>query len=130
MRRRAGLQREDRLLVPANAYTGFLDGGKAGEEPTAEQEPSNALVRSLREQLRHAEQRIETMRDDSYLSNQELRSAKEELQSLNEEYRSTTEELETGKEELRSINEELQTVKMSSRSSSTRSCTQILISKI
>ena len=88
----------------------FIDGGAAGEEPTAEQEPSNELVRSLRELLRHAEQRIETMRDDSYLANQELRSANEELQSLNEEYRSTTEELETSKEELQSINEELQTV--------------------
>jgi two-component system, chemotaxis family, CheB/CheR fusion protein len=88
----------------------FLDGGEAGEEQTIEQEPTNKLVRSLYEKLRHAEQRIETMRDDSYLANQELRSANEELQSLNEEYRSSTEELETSKEELQSINEELQTV--------------------
>ena len=88
----------------------FIDGGEAGEEPIAEQEPNNEVVRSLREQLRQAEQRVETMRDDSYLANQELRSANEELQSLNEEYRSTAEELETSKEELQSINEELHTV--------------------
>lgn len=88
----------------------FLDGGEVGHEPTLEQEPTNELVRSLREKLRHAEQRIESMRDDSYIANQALHSANEELQSLNEEYRSSTEELETSKEELQSINEELQTV--------------------
>jgi two-component system CheB/CheR fusion protein len=89
----------------------FLDGGESKEEEQRiEQEPTNELVRSLSEKLRYAEQRMETMRDDSYLANEELRSANEELQSLNEEYRSTTEELETSKEELQSINEELQTV--------------------
>jgi two-component system, chemotaxis family, CheB/CheR fusion protein len=102
-------QRAARPGIERQVLITFLDGGETGEEPT-EQEPSYELVRSLREQPSHAEKRIETMRDDSYLANQELRSANEELQSLNEEYRSTTEELETGKEELQSINEELQTV--------------------
>jgi two-component system CheB/CheR fusion protein len=89
----------------------FLDGGEAASTPlTAEQEPTNELVRSLREKVREAEQRIENMRDDYYLTNEELRAANEELQSLNEEYRSTTEELETSKEELQSMNEELQTI--------------------
>lgn len=89
----------------------FLDAGESREHPLiSDQQPTDDLVRHLREQLRQAEQRIETMRDDHFLTNEELRAANEELQSLNEEYRSTTEELETSKEELQSINEELQTL--------------------
>jgi two-component system CheB/CheR fusion protein len=89
----------------------FLDAGPATGEPSSlEQEPSSALVREFRQKLHDAEQRIEQMRDEHFLTNEELRAANEELQSLNEEYRSTTEELETSKEELQSINEELQTV--------------------
>jgi two-component system, chemotaxis family, CheB/CheR fusion protein len=42
--------------------------------------------------------------------NQELRSANEEIQSSNEELQSTNEELETAKEELQSTNEELTTL--------------------
>ena len=89
----------------------FLDGGVAtAEVPVADQEPSNELVRTLREKLRQAEQRIEGIRDEHHLVTEDLRAANEELQSLNEEYRSTTEELETSKEELQSSNEELHTV--------------------
>lgn len=89
----------------------FLDAGaSAGEPPAGETEPSTGLVRELRERLRLAEQRLESMRDDHRLTMEDLRAANEELQSLNEEYRSTTEELETSKEELQSINEELHTV--------------------
>src|SRR5690606_31995405 len=40
----------------------------------------------------------------------ELKSANEELQSSNEELQSTNEELETSKEEMQSTNEELTTV--------------------
>jgi two-component system CheB/CheR fusion protein len=89
----------------------FLDAGEAST-PSAdiEHEPSGELVRSLREKLRMAEGRIDSMRDDHHLTTEDLRAANEELQSLNEEYRSTTEELETSKEELQSINEELHTV--------------------
>ena len=89
----------------------FLDAGPAiTETPGIEQEPSNELVRALRDKLRLAEQHVEGMQDDHHLTTEDLRSANEELQSLNEEYRSTTEELETSKEELQSINEELHTV--------------------
>ncbi len=96
--------------IAAHALVTFLDAGEATEQPPVDQEPMTEEVRSLREKLRQAEQRIENMRDDYYLTNEDLRAANEELQSLNEEYRSTTEELETSKEELQSINEELQTV--------------------
>ncbi|SRR5579875_721776 len=89
----------------------FLDGGEAANDaPAGERESSDAAVQSLREKLRQAEERFDSIRDDYYVTNEELRAANEELQSLNEEYRSTTEELETSKEELQSINEELQTV--------------------
>jgi two-component system, chemotaxis family, CheB/CheR fusion protein len=89
----------------------FLDAGEAPDDaPAADHESDHDLVGALREKLRQAEQRIDTMRDDHYLADEDLRAANEELQSLNEEYRSTTEELETSKEELQSINEELHTV--------------------
>lgn len=89
----------------------FLDGGRIpAETASLTQEPSNELVRDLREKLRQSEQRFETMREEYFSINEDLRAANEELQSLNEEYRSTTEELETSKEELQSVNEELQTV--------------------
>lgn len=89
----------------------FLDAGPAPSDAASpHQEPTSELVRDLREKLRQAEQRIETMRDEHFSINEDLRAANEELQSLNEEYRSTTEELETSKEELQSVNEELQTV--------------------
>ena len=89
----------------------FLDGGESPAElETTDEDTASEVVVNLREKLRQAEQRIERMRDDHFLTNEDLRAANEELQSLNEEYRSTTEELETSKEELQSINEELQTV--------------------
>ncbi len=87
----------------------FLDAGKIADQPVPEQEPASGVLRTLREELRRAQRRIDSMRDDYYVT-KDLRAANEELQSLNEEYRSTTEELETSKEELQSVNEELQTV--------------------
>ena len=89
----------------------FLDAGEAPPEASAgEPQPESTAVRDLRQRLREAERRVETMRDDHHLTMEDLRAANEELQSLNEEYRSTTEELETSKEELQSMNEELHTV--------------------
>jgi two-component system CheB/CheR fusion protein len=67
-------------------------------------------IQQLQHELRVAQTRLRTMREESEAGNEELRAANEELQSINEEYRSTSEELETSKEELQSINEELQTV--------------------
>src|SRR5215469_100172 len=89
----------------------FLEAGKAdpGESPERS-ETSDSIALALRDKLRIAEQRLETMRQEHGMAYEDLRAANEELQSLNEEYRSTTEELETSKEELQSVNEELQTV--------------------
>jgi two-component system CheB/CheR fusion protein len=98
---------DDRI---ADILVTFLDAGEVTSEPVRLEKDETEQVRHVREQLRQAERRIETMRDEHYLTNEDLRAANEELQSLNEEYRSTTEELETSKEELQSINEELQTV--------------------
>jgi two-component system, chemotaxis family, CheB/CheR fusion protein len=89
----------------------FLEAGKASSEELVQRnESSDSFVLSLRDKLRIAEQRLESMRQDHGMAYEDLRAANEELQSLNEEYRSTTEELETSKEELQSVNEELQTV--------------------
>ena len=97
--------REPQVLVT------FLEAGKADSEETAKRnESSDSFVLSLRDKLRIAEQRLESMRQEHGMAYEDLRAANEELQSLNEEYRSTTEELETSKEELQSVNEELQTV--------------------
>jgi two-component system, chemotaxis family, CheB/CheR fusion protein len=97
--------REPQVLVT------FLEAGKADSEQTPPRNESNdSFVLSLRDKLRIAEQRLESMRQDHGMAYEDLRAANEELQSLNEEYRSTTEELETSKEELQSVNEELETV--------------------
>jgi two-component system, chemotaxis family, CheB/CheR fusion protein len=97
--------RERRVLVT------FLESGDADKAAPAERaEHTDAVALALRDKLRIAEQRLETMRQEHGLAYEDLRAANEELQSLNEEYRSTTEELETSKEELQSVNEELQTV--------------------
>ena len=89
----------------------FLQAGSASAAPQLERgESTDALVLGLRDRIRIADQRLETMRQEHALAFEDLRAANEELQSLNEEYRSTTEELETSKEELQSVNEELQTV--------------------
>jgi two-component system CheB/CheR fusion protein len=95
----------------ADILVTFLDAGAPPSEPV-QSEPDEAARRvgHVREQLRQAERRIETMRYERNETNEDLRAANEELQSLNEEYRSTTEELETSKEELQSVNEELHTV--------------------
>jgi two-component system, chemotaxis family, CheB/CheR fusion protein len=89
----------------------FLEAGAvAGEAPPERAGASDALVLTLRDKLRIADQRLESLRIEHSMAYEDLRAANEELQSLNEEYRSTTEELETSKEELQSVNEELQTV--------------------
>jgi two-component system, chemotaxis family, CheB/CheR fusion protein len=89
----------------------FLESGTAkGEEAEERNHVNDSLVLGLRDKLRIAEQRLESMRQEHGMAYEDLRAANEELQSLNEEYRSTTEELETSKEELQSVNEELQTV--------------------
>lgn len=89
----------------------FLEGGSVDSDETPPRnESSDSFVLSLRDKLRIAEQRLESMRQEHGMAYEDLRAANEELQSLNEEYRSTTEELETSKEELQSVNEELQTV--------------------
>ena len=89
----------------------FLEAGEATSAGQLERPESNdSLVLSLRDKLRIADQRLESMRLEHSMAYEDLRAANEELQSLNEEYRSTTEQLETSKEELQSVNEELQTV--------------------
>ena len=96
---------------PGHSLVMFLEGGEArDDDQNPDPRASSELVATLREELRRAEQRLQTMRQEHSTAFEDLRAANEELQSLNEEYRSTTEELETGKEELQSVNEELQTV--------------------
>ena len=94
-----------------NFLVTFLEAGSvAGEAPPERAGANDALVLTLRDKLRIADQRLESMRIEHSMAYEDLRAANEELQSLNEEYRSTTEELETSKEELQSVNEELHTV--------------------
>jgi two-component system CheB/CheR fusion protein len=102
-------RREGRTL---DALVTFLEAGDADKRQPGEHDDArdtDAAV-ALRDKLRIAEQRLETMRQEHSLAYEDLRAVNEELQSLNEEYRSTTEELETSKEELQSVNEELHTV--------------------
>jgi two-component system CheB/CheR fusion protein len=83
-------------------------------------------VRSLREQLQHSKQELETACEELQSTNEELETTNEELQSTveelettNEELQSTNEELETMNEELQSTNEELQTMNDELRNRST-----------
>jgi two-component system, chemotaxis family, CheB/CheR fusion protein len=71
----------------------------------------------LAEDLRRAQEEVQTTNEELQSSNEELETTNEELQSsneeletTNEELQSTNEELETMNEELQSTNEELQTV--------------------
>ena len=43
--------------------------GRRAETPVSDQEPTSELVRGLREQLRQAERRIDSVRDDHHLTN-------------------------------------------------------------
>jgi two-component system, chemotaxis family, CheB/CheR fusion protein len=103
--------RSSAAAVDGHFLVTFLEAGDAtSDAPQERVEATDSLVLSLRDKLRIAEQRLESMRLEHSMAYEDLRAANEELQSLNEEYRSTTEELETSKEELQSVNEELQTV--------------------
>lgn len=103
--------RHSRETQAVKVLVTFLEAGKVeSDEPLERGDSSDSALTSLRDKLRIAEQRLDTMRQEHSLAYEDLRAANEELQSLNEEYRSTTEELETSKEELQSVNEELQTV--------------------
>jgi len=73
--------------------------------------------RALHEELRRAQQDLETAYEELQstveeleTTNEELRSTNEELETTNEELQSTNEELETMNEELQSTNEELETM--------------------
>jgi two-component system, chemotaxis family, CheB/CheR fusion protein len=106
---------QPRIQDDANAphvLVTFLEAGKVEPRDSAAEriDANDSLMLDLRDKLRIAEQRLESMRQEHGMAYEDLRAANEELQSLNEEYRSTTEELETSKEELQSVNEELQTV--------------------
>jgi len=94
----------------------FLDGGVATEVEPTSPAPESDRVRQILERLELAEANEARSSREHRETEEDLRAANEELQSLNEEYRSTTEELETSKEELQSINEELQTVNVELKS--------------
>ena len=64
----------------------------------------------LQQELRTAQEYLQSSTEELETANEELKSTNEELQSVNEELQSTNEELETSKEELQSVNEELTTV--------------------
>jgi len=71
---------------------------------------TDALIQSLSDKLRAAEEYLQSSNEEMETANEELKSSNEEMQSVNEELQSTNEELETSKEELQSVNEELSTV--------------------
>ena len=89
----------------------------AAEDSTPAHGPDTARedagrIEQLEMAQRHAQQRLQAMREAYESAVEELHAVNEEMQSTSEEYRATLEELETSKEELQSINEELQTVNM------------------
>lgn len=71
---------------------------------------TDALIASLRAELRSKEEYLQCTIEELESSSEELKSSNEEMQAVNEELQSTNEEMETSKEELQSVNEELATV--------------------
>ncbi|MCU1587962.1 MAG: cheR [Frankiales bacterium] len=69
-----------------------------------------ALADQLRQELRMADEELQSTGEELETTNEELQSAVEELETTNEELQSTNEELETMNEELQSTNEELQSL--------------------
>jgi two-component system CheB/CheR fusion protein len=100
----------DVVIAPLSAIEGALLGARVTfRDVTA--------VKTLRDQLAHTHQELETAYEELQSTNEELETTNEELQSTveelettNEELQSTNEELETMNEELQSTNEELQTM--------------------
>lgn len=80
-----------------------------GKLKTANQ---NSTIREqeLGLELKHANEKLQSTREEMQTAQEELKSINEEMQSANEELQSTNEELTTSKEEMQSLNEELQTV--------------------
>lgn len=85
-------------------------GPSAAGAPTSPGVEEDALVLSLRRELKAQEDYLQAANEELETSNEELKSSNEEMQSVNEEMQSANEELETSKEELQSVNEELATV--------------------
>jgi len=71
---------------------------------------SHPRILALQQELRTAQEYLQSSTEELETANEELKSTNKELQSVNEELQSTNEELETSKEELQSVNEELTTV--------------------
>ncbi|HUP89464.1 MAG TPA: CheR family methyltransferase, partial [Longimicrobiales bacterium] len=84
--------------------------GEAPDDAARTSPTSDAIVRDLEAQLRHAKWQFSATLEQHELQQEEFKAANEELQSMNEELHSASEELETSKEELQSYNEELSTV--------------------
>jgi two-component system CheB/CheR fusion protein len=62
------------------------------------------------QKLEHAYQELQSLNEELETTNEELQSTNEELETTNEELQSTNEELETMNEELQSTNDELQAI--------------------
>ena len=88
----------------------FEDIPRPAAIESAVRDGENAFVMQLENELRVAQQDLQSAIVEQQASNEELRIANEEVLSSNEELQSTNEELETSKEELQSVNEELTTV--------------------
>src|SRR5262249_12320252 len=67
-------------------------------------------IRRANNELESAYEELQSSNEELETTNEELQSSNEELETTNEELQSTNEELETMKEELQSANEELQTM--------------------
>ncbi len=102
----SGPSRERFYLVLFSTSTGPAPVPAPTDPATA----SAAQIDQLRQDLRSTRGTLQSIIARHEMTNQELRAANEEVQSSNEELQSTNEELETAKEELQSTNEELTTV--------------------
>ncbi|MES2637091.1 MAG: chemotaxis protein CheB [Pseudomonadota bacterium] len=111
----ASLESNLYLIILEDVPSPVIDGTHSDSPPERIQAKlhdtdAEALIDSLRQELRAKDEYLQTTHEELESSNEELKSSNEEMQSVNEELQSTNEELETSKEELQSVNEELATV--------------------
>ena len=82
---------------------------KSRRKTTAKPHGDTVRAAELEQELEHAHEDLQSMREEMQTSQEELKSANEELQSTNEELTTSEEELQSMNEELYTVNQELQT---------------------
>jgi two-component system CheB/CheR fusion protein len=97
-------------VTPLEDATGAIVGASVMFEDITRYRRLDQELKQANEELETAYEELQSTNEELETTNEELQSTVEELETTNEELQSTNEELETMNEELHSANEELQTI--------------------